>query len=102
MTRRAALLMACLLLGAGTATAQQPLDLAHVTEALDRDGHVALTQSHVLVAKADYVAAGDTVEAIVFRPAADGRYPAVLLIPGYSRTARDYIPTGVRFAREGF
>src|SRR5262249_7202845 len=35
-------------------------------------------------------------------PAADGKHPAVLLIPGFSRTARDYIPLGLRLAREGF
>jgi dipeptidyl aminopeptidase/acylaminoacyl peptidase len=42
------------------------------------------------------------VEAIVFRPITEGKYPGLLLIPGYSRTARDYIPMGIRFAREGF
>jgi pimeloyl-ACP methyl ester carboxylesterase len=35
-------------------------------------------------------------------PAAAGKYPAVLLIPGFSKTARDYIPLGLRFAKEGF
>ena len=43
-----------------------------------------------------------TVEAIVFRPLAEGWHPGILLIPGFSRTARDYIPLGVRFARDGF
>jgi dienelactone hydrolase len=49
-----------------------------------------------------YAADGKAVEAISFRPAGDGRFPGVLLIPGYQRTARDLVPLGVRLAREGF
>lgn len=82
--------------------AQQPLDLARVTEALDKDGRFAFDKGHILALKYDYTVDGDAVEAIAFRPAAEGKYPAVLLIPGFSRTAWDYIPLGVRLAREGF
>jgi pimeloyl-ACP methyl ester carboxylesterase len=71
-------------------------------EALDRDGRVALDRGNVLALTYDYTCDGDAVEAIAFRPAAEGRYPAVLLIPGFSKTARDYIPLGLRFAREAF
>jgi dipeptidyl aminopeptidase/acylaminoacyl peptidase len=71
-------------------------------EALDRDGRVALDRGTVLALTYAYTCDGDAVEAIAFRPAAEGKYPAVLLIPGFSKTARDYIPLGLRFAREGF
>ena len=56
----------------------------------------------VKVCAYDYSVNGKAVEAISFRPAGDGRFPGVLLIPGYERTARDLIPLGVRLAREGF
>jgi dipeptidyl aminopeptidase/acylaminoacyl peptidase len=54
------------------------------------------------VCKDDYVASGKSVEAISFRPAGDGRFPGVLLVPGYQRTARDLVPLGVRLANAGF
>jgi dipeptidyl aminopeptidase/acylaminoacyl peptidase len=82
--------------------AQQPLDLAKVIQALDTDGQVALDQGKVLALKYDYTVDGDAVEAIAFRLVAEGKYPAVLLIPGFSRTARDYLPLGLRLAKEGF
>jgi dipeptidyl aminopeptidase/acylaminoacyl peptidase len=81
---------------------QQQLDLAKVVEALDKDGRVVFDQWKVLALTYDYTADGEKVEAIAFRPVAEGKYPGVLLIPGYSRTARDYLPLGLRFAREGF
>jgi dipeptidyl aminopeptidase/acylaminoacyl peptidase len=91
-----------LLLCPGLVSVQQPLDLAKVIELLDRDGQVALDRGKVLVLKYDYIVGDDAVEAIAFRPAAEGKYPAVLLIPGYSKTARDYIPLGLRFVKAGF
>ncbi|HET9252065.1 MAG TPA: prolyl oligopeptidase family serine peptidase [Candidatus Eisenbacteria bacterium] len=80
----------------------QPVDPDQVLQALDREGQVMLPKAQVIVRKYDYVVGKDTVEAIAFRPAAEGRYPGLVLIPGYSRTARDYLPAGIRFAREGF
>jgi dipeptidyl aminopeptidase/acylaminoacyl peptidase len=73
-----------------------------VVEALDKDGRVALDRGNVLALKYDYTFDGDAVEAIAFRPATEGRFPAVLLIPGFSKTARDYIPLGLRLGKEGF
>jgi len=100
--RRVAATLTGFLIVAAGARAQQPLDLAKVTEALDKDGRFAFDQGKVLALKYDYTVDGDAVEAIAFRPAAEGKYPGVLLIPGFSKTARDYIPLGLRFAREGF
>lgn len=86
----------------GTLPAQQPLDLGKVVEKLEKDGRVALAKGTILALSNDYKVDGEAVEAIAFRPAAEGKYPAVLLIPGYSKTARDYIPLGIRFAKEGY
>jgi dipeptidyl aminopeptidase/acylaminoacyl peptidase len=56
----------------------------------------------VKVCKYDYVSDGLSIEAVSFRPEGAGRFPGVLLIPGYQRTALDLIPLGVRLARAGF
>lgn len=92
---------ATLLLLPSTPSAQ-PVDPAWVLENLDREGEVTLKKAQVVVRKYDYVVDKDTVEAITFRPSAEGRHPGLVLIPGYSRTARDYLPAGIRFAKEGF
>ena len=84
------------------AVPQPPSDASKLLEALDKDGTVTLANSGVVVSKYDYTFAGDSVEAIAIRPVADGRYPGLVLIPGFSRSARDYLPLGVRFAKEGF
>ena len=50
----------------------------------------------------DFKVDGKAVEALLFRPIGDGRFPGVLLIPGYERSARDMIPLGSRLAAMGF
>lgn len=101
MSRRVLGLIGLLAIAPG-GFAQQPLDLATVSEAIERDGRFVFGKTNVLALKYDYTVGSDTVEAIAFRPVADGKYPAIVLIPGYSRTARDYIPMGLRMARDGF
>src|SRR5262249_4845 len=45
---------------------------------------------------------GKNLEAIMFKPEGDGPFAALLLIPGHMQTARDWVPTGLTFARNGF
>jgi dipeptidyl aminopeptidase/acylaminoacyl peptidase len=90
-----------LLFGACDARAQQPLDLETVAKALEKDGRFVLDRSNVACLKYDFVHNGEAVEAIAFRPTAEAKHPGVLLIPGFSRTAKDYIPLGIRLAKEG-
>src|SRR5687768_10666538 len=90
-----------LLLGACDARAQQPLDLETVVKALENDGLFVLDRSKVACLKYDFVCNGDAVEAIAFRPTAEAKHPGVMLIPGFSRTAKDYVPLGIRLAKEG-
>ncbi len=84
------------------------LDPAALLERLATESRVELRQSGTVVETFDFSVDGAPVEALLFRPVGPGaapaptRYPAVLLIPGYSRTAGDYLPLGVRFARDGF
>jgi dipeptidyl aminopeptidase/acylaminoacyl peptidase len=96
------LALAAVSAGASLVLGLQRLDLAQIAETLRKEGRVAFPNSNVVLLAYDYTVDGDTVEAIAFRPAADGVYPGVLLIPGFSRTAQDFIPRGVSFAKEGF
>ncbi|HET9235156.1 MAG TPA: alpha/beta fold hydrolase [Candidatus Eisenbacteria bacterium] len=91
-------IMMCIVLVPG-ASAQ---GLEDVFKALDVKGSVDLQGTGVTIARADFVAGSDSVEAISFRPTAPGRYPAILIIPGFSRSARDYVPFGVRLSAQGF
>jgi dipeptidyl aminopeptidase/acylaminoacyl peptidase len=95
-------ILASVLVHAGALLGQQPLDLAKIVEALDKDGRAVFDNGKIVALTYNYTVDGDAVEAIAFRPTPDGKYPAVMLIPGYSRTARDYIPMGLRLAKEGF
>ncbi len=88
---------------AATPIAQaQPVDAAEIAARIDKEGKVSLDQGRVLAHAYDYVADGEKIEALVLRPAIDGKQPAVVALPGYMRTARDYIPLCLRLAREGF
>jgi pimeloyl-ACP methyl ester carboxylesterase len=45
---------------------------------------------------------GKVLEATSFRPTGSGPFPGVLLIPGYQRPAKNYVPLGIRLAQDGF
>src|SRR5687767_11022814 len=79
--------------------AQQP-DRQKVLDALEKDGCVALPK--VKLCKYDYASAGAKVEAISFLPHGPGKFPGLLLVPGYQRSAQDYISLGRILAGEGF
>lgn len=80
----------------------QELNSQQVGELLERDGCVTLAAGKVRVCKYDYASGGLSMEAISFRPVTGGPFPALMLIPGFARTARHYIPLGIMFAGEGF
>jgi dipeptidyl aminopeptidase/acylaminoacyl peptidase len=71
-------------------------------DALDKDGCAVDEASGVKVCKRDYTVDSKHVEALSFEPRGAGPFPGLLLIPGHSRTARDWIPNGLTFARDGF
>lgn len=105
MARHRSVLIGLLLGGLALAPAvllAQPGSGAAILDSLDHKGHVELRQSGVTVSTWDFDADSERVEAIAFRPTAGTGLPAVLLIPGFGRTARDYLPFGVRLAKEGY
>jgi dipeptidyl aminopeptidase/acylaminoacyl peptidase len=83
------------------ANAQRP-DLSKTIEALEKDGCTTHEPLKVKLCKYDYKVDGKNLEAITFKPEGDGPFPALLLIPGHATTARDWIPNGLTFARNGF
>jgi len=96
------LFFASALLIDSTAIAQQRPDFSKLIEAMNKDGCAVHEQSGVKVCKRDYMVDGKHVEAISFEPRGGGRYPGLLLIPGHATTARDWIPSGLTYARNGY
>jgi dipeptidyl aminopeptidase/acylaminoacyl peptidase len=80
----------------------QRLNLEKVEEALNKSDCVTVAAGKVKICKYDFKFENKAVEAVTVRPAADGKYPSLLLLPGFDRTARDLIPYGVMYAHEGF
>jgi dipeptidyl aminopeptidase/acylaminoacyl peptidase len=99
MPHRLSFLLLLLLSLNTTLNAQQTTSKIRGALATSDCANVEGTQ--IKVCKYDYVSNGSTVEAITFRPAGEGRFPGVLMIPGFQRTALDLISLGVALAREG-
>jgi len=83
------------------ASAQRP-DFSKLIEAMEKDGCAFNEEFKVKLCKYDYSVDGKNVEAITFKPEGDGPFPGLLLIPGHMQTARDWIPSGLTYARAGY
>jgi dipeptidyl aminopeptidase/acylaminoacyl peptidase len=101
MTLRLLVLVASLLLLIPAAPAQQ-LSREKVVEALETEGCITLDQSKVKICTYKFLNDGDTLEAISFQPLGTGKFPGLLLIPGYQGDAKGYITLGTILARQGF
>jgi dipeptidyl aminopeptidase/acylaminoacyl peptidase len=99
MRFRTLLLLAVLALTSSAGLAQPP-DRAQLLELLEKDGCVNLEK--VKACKYDYIAGGNKVEAISFQPPGEGRFPGILLIPGFQRRAQDYLSLGRILGERGF
>ena len=84
------------------ATAQERPDYSKLIEAMEKDGCAVDKPSGIKACKRDFSVDGKNVEAISFEPTVGGKVPGLLLIPGHMGTARDWIPNGLTFARNGF
>ena len=91
-----ALCVVCTVLGRAQS---QPSD--KIIEQTEKEG-CAVLETKIQVCKYDYSVNGKVLEAISFRPTGSGPFPGVLLIPGYHRTAKNYVPLGIRLAQDGF
>lgn len=90
-----------LLLSLSTTLNGQQTTAGKIREALATSDCANVEGTHIKICKYDYLSNGLTVEAITFRPAGEGRFPGVLMVPGFQRTALDLISLGVALAREG-
>lgn len=72
------LLVATFLLLTPGATAQQ-LTREQISERLEKDGCVTLTEKNVKICKAYYLSDGNSIEALSIRPVLEGKYPGILL-----------------------
>jgi len=86
----------------GVAVQAQRINLEKISGMLEQNECVTVGAGKVKICRYDYKFENQAVEAIIVRPAADGKYPALLLLPGFDMTARDLIPYGVMYAHEGF
>jgi dipeptidyl aminopeptidase/acylaminoacyl peptidase len=100
MTHRLTLLLVLLVSTTATLNGQQT-PVGKIREALATSDCANVESTEIKVCKYDYVSNGLTVEAVTFRPGGEGRFPGVLMIPGFQRTALDLISLGVALAREG-
>jgi len=90
-----------LLLSLNTTLHGQQTGASKIREALTTSDCATVEGTQIKICKYDYVSNDLTVEAVSFRPAGEGPFPGVLMIPGFQRTALDLIPLGVALAREG-
>lgn len=82
-------------------TRAQQLSRDQIIELLERDGCVTLEERKVKICKYDYLWNRNRMEGVTIRPLAEGKYPAVLLLPGrVSATAS--ISFGIILAAQGF
>lgn len=100
LTHRLSFLLLLLLSLNATLNGQQTT-ASKIREVLATSDCANVEDTQIKVCKYDYKSNELTVEAITFRPAGEGRFPGVLLIPGFQRTALDLISLGVALAREG-
>lgn len=91
-----------LFLLSGFTFAQSDDDLSEIQKTIEKDGCALTDEGQTKICKFDYEFGGKTVEALLFRPVADGKYPAVMLIPGYQGTPQRYINWGRTFVKSGF
>jgi len=101
MKNRLSIFIAIYLLLLSTANAQDP-NRDKLVETLEKDGCVTLERSKVKVCKYDYASDGAAIEAISFQPLGKEKSPGIVMIPGYQRTAKDYLSIGAMLSGQGF
>jgi dipeptidyl aminopeptidase/acylaminoacyl peptidase len=80
----------------------QRLNLEKIVEMLEKSECVTVNAGKIKICRYDYRYENKTVEALTVRPAAEGKHPSLMLLPGFDRTAKDLLPYGIMYAHEGF
>lgn len=82
--------------------AAQSVDRDKIFAQLETQRCVDLAERKLKVCKFDYKADGRNIEAIAIFPLAAGKYPGLLLLPGFEGTAKTMLGMGSFFAGQGF
>ncbi|HET8783275.1 MAG TPA: hypothetical protein VFM63_12705 [Pyrinomonadaceae bacterium] len=80
----------------------QPIDRDKIVAELGKTSCTQLDERKLKFCLFDYVSGGSKVEAIAIYPLAPGKYPGLLLLPGFEGTAVTLIGVGAFFAQQGF
>jgi dipeptidyl aminopeptidase/acylaminoacyl peptidase len=94
--------IALLLLAPISVAVGQPIDRDQIVKQLNKDGCVQLEERKLKFCRFDYVAGGGRIDAIAIYPLAEGKYPGLLLLPGFEGTAKALLGIGALFAQQGF
>jgi len=95
-------ILIALLLSSITVASAQRIDPDKVVAQLNKDGCVQLEERKLKICRFDYVAGGSRVDAIAIYPLAPGKYPGLILLPGFEGTAKTLIVMASLFVQEGF
>ncbi|HEX5965576.1 MAG TPA: alpha/beta fold hydrolase [Pyrinomonadaceae bacterium] len=101
-TRIYLILVATLLLLAPISVAAQPIDRDKIIAQLGKEHCVQLDERKLKFCRVDYVAGGWRVDAISIFPSVEGKYPGVVLLPGFEGTAKTLLGMAAIFAQQGF
>ena len=91
-----------LVLSSITVASAQRIDPDKVVAQLNKDGCVQLDERKLKICRFDYVAGGSRVDAIAIYPLAPGKYPGLILLPGFEGTAKTLLVMGALFVQQGF
>jgi len=83
------------------ANAQQ-INRDKIVEDIEKNGCVVTEEGKVKICKFDYKYKNQTVEALIFRPNIEGKFPGLMFVPGYQGTSKGYLSFGIIFAKSGF
>jgi dipeptidyl aminopeptidase/acylaminoacyl peptidase len=91
-----------LLLLAPISVVGQQIDRDKIVAQLETQRCVDLEERKLKFCKFDYTADGRNIEAIAIFPFATGKYPGIVLLPGFEGTAKTLLGVGIFFAQQGF
>jgi dipeptidyl aminopeptidase/acylaminoacyl peptidase len=96
------ILLITILASSMSVAAAQQIDRDKILAELGKNNCTQLDERKLKFCLFDYVAGGAMVEAIAIYPLATGKYPGLLLLPGFEGTAKTLMGVGAFFAQQGF
>ena len=82
--------------------AAQPIDRDKIIAQLGKTNCTQLDERKLKFCRFDYVAGGSRVDAIAVYPLVEGKYPGLVLLPGFEGTSKTLMSVAAYFAQKGF